>query len=207
MMIPVGVLLPAFVVAAGIMLVRWRHGRLSSGHLAAMLVFGVYLFQLANYTLFPLAFNGSYRNFDPWAYVNLVPFRPSSEYGGLSAGQALGNLLLFIPFGFGFPFVWRVTWWKVLVLGSVVSVGLEVIQFILNLVALAFPLRVIDINDVLFNVAGLVIGIGSLLVTSRIYSIFFGAKRGERGVWQHFHDTLIAVARRDTNPAESARRS
>ena len=164
---------------------------MSSGHTAAAVLFSLYLFQALNYTLFPMRLGVSL-DIDPWSYVNLVPLRLGPDYGGWLSGQAVGNLLLFVPFGFGLPFVIRMTPWRTFALGAAVSVSLELSQLLLNALVLAIPLRVIDVNDVLFNFAGLAVGLLLFALASRLYAAIPGISRLNAGVWRHFHQTLVA---------------
>ena len=66
------------------------------------------------------------------------------------------NILLFIPFGFLVPTIWRRrwTWWKIMLIGLVASFCIEAVQLITRL---GFA----DIDDLMNNTIGA--GIGYLL--------------------------------------------
>ena len=65
-----------------------------------------------------------------------------------------------IPFGFGLPFITRLSMTWVVITGLLVSIGIELLQLVTGLVGdVAF--RVADINDVIFNTVGVAIGYGS----------------------------------------------
>jgi glycopeptide antibiotics resistance protein len=70
---------------------------------------------------------------------------------------SLLNILLFIPFGFGLPFITSLRMNEIVVIGALFSVAIELLQLITGLVA-GMTFRIADINDVIFNTAGVVIG-------------------------------------------------
>ena len=74
----------------------------------------------------------------------------------------LGNLFFFTPLGF-FLAVYRPEWkwWLYLLFGLLFSGGTEVLQY-------AFNCGVADIDDVILNVAGLLIGVGLKRVLDRL---------------------------------------
>jgi glycopeptide antibiotics resistance protein len=71
--------------------------------------------------------------------------------------SSLLNILLLIPFGFGLPFITNHRLKKVVVIGALFSVGIELLQLVTGLVA-KITFRVADINDVIFNTVGVAIG-------------------------------------------------
>ena len=107
-------------------------------------------------------------------FTNFIPFKTIVEYvqryidgyRNLSVLNLLGNLALFVPMGALLPCVIRKLdrFWKVnlTVLGMVVMV--EIVQGILRVGS-------VDIDDVLFNVVGAMIGYG-LIRLPFIYNFF-----------------------------------
>ena len=97
------------------------------------------------------------------AFTNFIPFKTIAEYiqrysdgyWRLSTINLLGNLALFVPMGMALPCMSKKLnrFWKIVlcVLGMVVMV--EVTQGILRVGS-------IDIDDVIFNVCGAMIGYG-----------------------------------------------
>lgn len=89
--------------------------------------------------------------------INLIPFRTIKNYRKYASGLSLwanlwGNVLLFIPYGFGLPFFWKkyskakkVVW--TLFLSCFI---IEFVQFFVG--------RSVDIDDVLLNMVGGVLG-------------------------------------------------
>lgn len=100
-------------------------------------------------------------------FTNFIPFKTIIEYvqrymdgyRNLSVLNLLGNFVLFVPMGMSLPCIskklnrfWKVT---LAVLGMVVAV--EILQGILRVGS-------IDIDDVIFNVGGAMIGYGIIKI-------------------------------------------
>jgi len=90
--------------------------------------------------------------------VNLVPFY-FGPYGTLAGSFAtmILNIILTIPFGFGVNFVASLRAKTFLWLVPVAGVGIEATQLVISLI-LKYPYRFIDINDVIMNSLGVLIG-------------------------------------------------
>ena len=100
-------------------------------------------------------------------FTNFIPFktiieyvqRYSNGYWRLATLNLLGNLALFVPMGMALPCLFKKLnrFWKVLltVLGMVVIV--ELVQGVLRVGS-------IDIDDVIFNVVGAMIGYGIIAI-------------------------------------------
>jgi glycopeptide antibiotics resistance protein len=105
---------------------------------------------------------------DPWriSYPNddhkpqLMPLRGSGTNPFRSShplhmmAEQLGNVLLFVPLGFILPLLWpRLnTPWRVIGLGAVISLGIELAQVVMPGIHRA------DVNDVLLNTLGTGLG-------------------------------------------------
>jgi glycopeptide antibiotics resistance protein len=135
-------------------------------------IFYIYLFKVLDYTLF---------QFQSLIFLKL--FMPNLILNGQEAGESLNliplvtltaedlktsllNILLFVPFGFGLPFIINLGMKKIVVIGLIFSLGIEFLQLITGLIA-NITFRVTDINDVIFNTVGVVIG----------YFLFIGFKK------------------------------
>ena len=92
------------------------------------------------------------------ANINLVPTflrRLTGEYtsGSWVRFMELGNLLLFLPFGFLLPFVWKkARLWRVVLAGAALSFVIEVGQIVVA--------RSTDIDDLIANTLGALAGYG-----------------------------------------------
>ncbi len=126
-------------------------------------IFYVYLFKVLDYTLFQLQ-----------SLILLQYFTPGLMLRGMEAGRNLSliplvtlrledlntsllNILLMVPFGFGLPFITNFRFKKVVGAGLLVSISIELLQYITGRMA-NITFRIADINDVIFNTAGVAIG-------------------------------------------------
>jgi glycopeptide antibiotics resistance protein len=96
-------------------------------------------------------------------WANLVPFGTIGPQ--LAAGlvsdlrQLAGNLLILVPLGFGLPVVWQRfrQLSPMLVAGFGVAFVIEFSQIVISLI-LGVPYRVFDVDDLMLNTAGAIIG-------------------------------------------------
>lgn len=126
-------------------------------------LFYVYLFKVLDYTLFQFQ-----------SLLLLKYFMPHLILRGQAAGKSLNlfplvtltsqdlktsllNILLMLPFGFGLPFITNFRMKKIVVIGSLFSIFIELLQLVTGLVA-NITFRIADINDVIFNTIGVVVG-------------------------------------------------
>jgi glycopeptide antibiotics resistance protein len=116
-----------------------------------------------NFTYYTNYFRHEYKQYkvsDGWKLANTKPFHTiklfynshnlSNEY---KANNLLGNIIGFIPFGIFLPFLlpWFRHIFKTLVAGLVLSLGYELTQ-------LKFGLGVFDVDDLILNTAGCIVG-------------------------------------------------
>lgn len=101
-------------------------------------------------------------------FTNFIPFKTIIEYiqryqngfHNLSIVNLLGNFLLFLPMGMALPCLFKKLdrFWKVIICVLVIVVTVEVTQGILRVGS-------VDIDDVIFNVGGAMIGYGIIRVS------------------------------------------
>jgi glycopeptide antibiotics resistance protein len=152
--------------------------RKSIVYLLFFTVFNVYLIAVLNYTLFQFQ-----------SLILLKQFAPNLMLNGIAAGKNLNliplitltaadlktsllNILLMIPFGFGLPFITTFRMQKVVLTGALVSVMIESLQLVTGLIA-HMTFRVADINDVIFNTTGVIVGYVLFIGFIRIYRHLF----------------------------------
>ncbi|MBQ7438099.1 MAG: VanZ family protein [Oscillospiraceae bacterium] len=72
------------------------------------------------------------------------------------------NILLFVPFGYLLPLLWRRAdrWWKVVLCGFVLSLGIELIQLVTHL-------GMFDLDDLMNNSLGAFLGWGCFCLALR----------------------------------------
>ncbi len=126
-------------------------------------IFYIYLFKVLDYTL--LQFQ---------SLLFLKHFMPNLILRGQEAGESMNliplitltpqhlktsllNILLMVPFGFGLPFITKFRMKKIIVIGILFSIAIELLQLITGFIA-NITFRVADINDVIFNTLGVVTG-------------------------------------------------
>jgi len=138
------------------------HRRFSIGRLVAVVCLAVYLLLVSKYTIFPLRLDSESiaalrHQSQLLDGVSLVPFRGwSPRY--LTNVQVWGNIVLGMPWGFLLPFVVPVAGWRASVrYGAIFAFAIELIQLAISLLY-GFAYRVIDVNDVLLNFAGTMLG-------------------------------------------------
>lgn len=176
----------------------------SLGHRLAVALFIAYLLVASTYVWLSLRFDAAYmeemRRANVWANINPVPFRFGSDYADPIGRQALGNLLLGVPLGFGLPFVARVRTRSMVTVAVLFGVVIEVVQLFLNVLGIAFPARTVDVNDAILNAAGAMLGFGVFAACRRVCTRAWGDSRLPGEPWRHFCAVLTGRWRR-TGPA------
>jgi glycopeptide antibiotics resistance protein len=151
---------------------RFRHVRRARWHLPVDLLFIAYAFFVVGLLYFPLGVR-YVGDWTPDLHVNLVPvvntvqsFRVSIQYGHLDwiVPLLLGNLLLFVPLAFYLVFRFPGKETRSLTTLLVVSIGAEILQFLLIFLTRSDS-RVTDIDDLLLNALG---GIGGWMLARRV---------------------------------------
>ncbi|SFB04815.1 MULTISPECIES: VanZ family protein [unclassified Bacillus (in: firmicutes)] len=137
-------------------------------------LFVLYICLLISVTLFPfpIGFQSNIENV--FRSLNVIPLKTIindiSQIGiaydgdvlfmlGLIARNVGGNILLLMPLGFLAPILWnKFKYYKnTVLLGFIVSISIEVLQFLESLIA-GERGRVTDIDDVICNVLGALLG-------------------------------------------------
>lgn len=137
-------------------------------------IFYVYLVKVLDYTLIQFQ-----------SLLLLKYFMPNLLLNGQTAGKNINliplftlasqdlktsflNILLLIPFGFGLPFITNFRMKKIVIIGALFSISIELLQLITGFMAKT-TFRIADINDVIFNTVGVVIGYVLFIGFMRIY--------------------------------------
>lgn len=114
-------------------------------------IFFIYLAGVISKTLFPITLEWEWGVVDKINHIELRLF----QYFVLR--EALLNVLMTIPFGLLYPWVWRHNWMKTIGLGLLFPVLIELSQLVLLLTTLDYN-RVVDVSDVFFNFWGVILG-------------------------------------------------
>lgn len=110
---------------------------------------------------------------------NFIPFKSivdTVNYGSISIvlKQIAGNVLLFIPLGFAIPILFfKIANIKTIVIGFTVSLAIELIQATSG-VFLGFNYRSCDIDDLILNTIGTIIGLSIYQLSSKYFKSFEG---------------------------------
>ncbi len=149
------------------------HGGAGWAPLVLWTVFFVYLYKVLDLTLLQyqsllvlklLQPGIVVRGMEESESLNLVPL------AGLSAADAMTsllNILLMVPFGVGLPVVTRLRIAGVVSIAAAFSLAIEVLQFATGQLA-GTTFRVADVNDVIFNAAGAVLGYGIFVLAVKV---------------------------------------
>ena len=134
----------------------WR--KRSYSYLLFFSIFWAYLLVVVKTVIFPIAINTDYGSPRFMPRINLVPFYLSYcsilKYCVIGI---LGNIILTMPFGFGINFLGRIKPRNFLWLALSLGLGFELSQLLLS-IAFKSRFRSVDINDVLLNAAGVLLG-------------------------------------------------
>ena len=164
---PIGILISVIILVA----LSRRTRNLS--FLFFLSIFEAYVLLAIDKIFFPIEINGLYvdvmRNEPLMSQINLIPFY-FDQYGLTPASfwGIVNNIILTMPFGFGLNFITHLRARNFVWLGLVLGFGFETTQLIISLV-LRYPYRNIDINDVLLNAIGVLIGYGLFRIFALLY--------------------------------------
>lgn len=160
-------------------LVLWLELRRRAGlwNTLGVLALTTYALWIASVAFFPMPVGGISPlpgdDGGDWLRLNLVPFREVLHMFHYRSWHQIvrvfgGNLLLLAPFTLLGPALWpRLRAWRwALALGVGISASIELLQLALCAL-LQHPYRSVDIDDVIVNTAGALLG----------YALFVGARR------------------------------
>lgn len=94
-------------------------------------------------------------------YINIIPFKDISGYGWFSFfRQIVGNIIMFMPYGFLLQSITKNTQniKTVAISAFKVSLLIETLQLIICTFIIKAPFRIFDINDLIMNTFGAIVG-------------------------------------------------
>lgn len=173
-------MIPYMVIAVPIyLIVRFLMLRKSSRkfnlyHEIALLIFVIFIVGLASQIVIPkieLGINGNINILKNGTHgINLLPLKVLFEtyrevFINLNINyfiiNFLGNIIMFMPIGFFIPLLWEIPDKKIIIVGFLFSLFVEVCQLFLN--------RGTDVDDLILNTLGTILG---LLVYKFLYKKF-----------------------------------
>lgn len=122
--------------------------------------FFIYLLFVLKLTFFPLPIGeDAIMDYQIMALQNnFVPFKEIIGYSGFAYYPMIGNIALLFPLGIYLPILFkRKGFGSVLIVGLITTVSIESMQFIISSIV-GVTYRTTDINDVIFNTLGLIMG-------------------------------------------------
>ena len=152
-----------------LLIYSWRKNR-NVNSLFFRCIFLVYLFFLLDITFFPISVNSSYTSLEEGFRfgINWIPFNWDFSFlPHIVFWQIIQNILLTVPFGFGISFVLQLKPQFLLWIVPAVGISIELVQFLISL-TIGYTYRIIDINDVILNALGVLIGYSLF----RVFGIF-----------------------------------
>jgi len=153
-------------------LVWIRNRKINWKREALLLLMFVNLAVIIRFVFFPRALAEGHIQplvFDPetaWPFrINIVPFVHLFQYGNTRdiIWNVVGNTAMFIPSGIVLPVVYK----KLNNFGKVVAAG-AFISFCIEILQLPFASRASDIDDLIMNTLGVVIGYGIYAAARRV---------------------------------------
>jgi len=154
------------LLAIILIFLRWQGKNIS--YLLFFSLFWIYLLGIVSVVVFPFPIGVPNPGFKP--DINIIPFYfGRCSFQELCFRQVYANILLTIPFGFGINFLARIKPNNVIWIAPSVGVMLEFTQLIISLITRS-SFRVVDINDVILNATGVLLGYGIFRLFGAIYS-------------------------------------
>lgn len=158
----------SLTVLAVVLIVLWMQKR-SLSYIFFCAIFGIYLVGVISVVVFPIHIPEMGMEFNRRLQVNLVPFNfGRCGFLYLCIRNIYENILLTIPFGFGVSFIARLKPKNIFWLAIAVGCAFELVQLIISL-AIRSSFRVVDINDVILNATGVLLGYGIFTMFGRLY--------------------------------------
>lgn len=145
-------------------------------------IFYIYMYKVVDYTLLQFQSLLLLQYFVPNLLLNGIPVGKTVNLIPLATltmedvKTSLLNIIMMIPFGFGLPFITKFHMKSALVLGLLISVAIELLQFITGLVSNT-TFRIADINDLIFNTVGVAVGYILFVRFVRTYRHIFNSRK------------------------------
>lgn len=152
----------------------------SRGRTFMVAVFIIYLVEVARVTLFPIPVDDASAYVPSW--VNATNFQLFEHMG--TTHQIIGNIVMAVPFGFLAWFVLtRRSAGRVLLAGIGTFAAIEVLQLAIGLAIGTPGYRILDINDLILNTGGVVLGILGFLAVRSLFR-FLDRRAGDPGAFR-----------------------
>lgn len=187
-----------FIFLAFLLVVLWKRTH-NLSYLLCFSIFWFYLLLVIKWTLFPIdidSFRREVLGTHFMASMNLVPFYfgPFTNPAHALPGLIL-NTILTMPAGFGISFVTRFKPRDLIWLVAVFGFGIEGLQLLISLM-LGYPYRTIDVNDVIFNSLGVLLGYILFRLFVWVYiAVSQRLKIHHSGLFSYIHEVADHISR------------
>lgn len=149
----------AVLIGMGVLTSRRR----GAGELVTIVTLGIYLTVVGYLTLTPTSFAyGIIPTMEP-VWVGVVPTNPI-PFRGIELDFYM-NIVMMVPMGVYLALFKKWSGWRILLIGILMGTAIESTQFVLDTVL--HMSRWVDINDVMTNAAGVVIGYYAVALLKR----------------------------------------
>lgn len=144
-------------------------------------LFIIYITVVVSITVFPLVIDPEMMVMTDKSII-LIPFSTITDLLanatlGTIVLQIIGNIIMTVPYGVLIPFiVKRKRWYNYLIYTLVFPIAVELTQLIICLSTNSFY-RTVDIDDVILNSIGILIGYGIYKILPRFVKEYFGNKQ------------------------------
>lgn len=185
--IPAAPVLVAVVFAGAVLVLRRLRGRLTPLRLVVGLTTVVYAAGVIGHVLLPYPIGARFPGEEiPWhVWIEPVPFADADPAG------IILNTALFVPLGVLLPLlVAGTTWRRVLVTGFCLSLTIELVQLIGDLTVSSG--RVADVDDLIGNTVGAVLGYGVLRAVTAVPLL---RRVADRATWPLLDDRARSARR------------
>ncbi len=105
--------------------------------------------------------------------INLIPLKDFMQM------TSVLNIVMFVPIGFLLGLIEGIKWKKITMIGFSISFFIEISQILVN-VFIGYNFRIADVNDLIFNTLGTIIGLFILYIVRYVINKLF---RDDEVLW------------------------
>lgn len=180
----------------------WRKDH-SWPYLLLFSIFWVYIFVVLSIIFFPIRIPEGWpgivtvqNTLDTLSRVNIIPLNLGNLFTANATvifEQLIGNVLLTMPFGFLLPFLVRVPARRALLMALFTGLALEGAQLLTSVLGIISGYgHSIDINDVILNAIGVLVGYGGYRSFAWLYRVLISRFRvPTNDLFQFFHKVTM----------------
>ena len=162
-------LLVSLLALVIVLIILWKQKK-NFSYLFFFSVFWIYLIGVVSVVVFPIHVPDSDITSSVSLHMNLALFGFSTcDFLMLCLRNIYENILLTIPFGFGISLIVQIKPKNILWLAMAVGLVCELLQLVISLIAHS-GFRIVDINDVIVNAVGVLLGYGIFRIFGWLYS-------------------------------------